>query len=433
MARQFYYIRPMMHGMSTEIHQLHLPQVYSPSVINCDVEQTSIVKRPGYNTAYRTLTSAVHSIALFKVSDGSSYTLYLNNTDLCERQTGTNTWAYKTDTYATSTVASIDVTKKIITGTAGVNWDTSGLAAGDKFIINADHSSALEPDTDWATIKTVDSATQITLVDAYAGAATSGAYKARKVYSVPSNERWQYAVVDDKFCFTNGNTAVQYYTGANYAADLNATWANKAKYCIEFANRLCLVDFWLGGLRDPFSLLYSKEGDPTIFDPATSATAGIYSFLDSDEELMGVGKVGTNLIIYRTHSFKVGARTGTATDPMTFSKDVRGIGCVAPYSIVEANGTNYWIGRDDFYLMDGETPRPVGSGVESKIKYRFLDIVNTSDAKYTAGFPVYDLNRIIWIANTSEGYKMFVHNYKNGEWCEYTMPDNIYTIGMGAV
>ena len=148
-----------------------------------------------------------------------------------------------------------------MTGNAWCQWLSAGkLKAGDKFIMDLDGNANIEPDADWATILTVDSDTKITLTASYAGATTSGNYRTRMVYSVPSGERWSWTMVDDKFIFTNGNVNTQYIAaGGTAAADVNATYAVKAKYCTAFADRLILADSYSGGLRNPVQVQYSAN------------------------------------------------------------------------------------------------------------------------------------------------------------------------------
>jgi len=92
----------------------------------------------------------------------------------------------------------------------------------------------------------------ITLSAAYTGAATSGAYKVRKVYSCPVGERWQFAAVNGKFCFVNGNVYGQYWDGTStYATDLETTptYTKYARYCTSFANRLVIADMYTPTMR----------------------------------------------------------------------------------------------------------------------------------------------------------------------------------------
>jgi hypothetical protein len=425
MYRKFI-IRPLEHGVSTQYIDLFTPQGFSPFSNNVKIMQKSARKRWGYSLD-RTLDSMVYDIALFQLTDGTRHTLYLTATDLCHREAGgSNTWSYLTDTYVTGTIS--NVTGKVITGSSTL-WKTPlVLAAGDKFILDADETATIEPDTNWGTISTIDSDTQITLVDNYSGTtgAMTGTYKARKVYSVAVNNRWQHAIVGDKFCFGNGTTNVQYWNGTGYAADLNATNANKARYLIEYANRLCLADYFTGSTRFPLSFKYSKEGDPTDW---VDSTAGEMDLLETDDYITGMGKVGSSIILYKRDGIIIGNRTGVATQPIVFPTQKKGIGLAAPYSLVEFLGTNAWVGRSDFYALDGEEPTPIGDWVRNI----FFDIVPEAEVQNVWGFHNNLTNELMWKANTIDGPFLFVFNYKEKEWYIYQFYNDMSAAGRGAI
>jgi len=88
------------------------------------------------------------------MKNGSKFTLYLTDTDICKYEGSSGkTFSYKTPTYTTGTIT--DITNAVVTG-SGTSWDTSGIAAGDYFILDTDHTSDEEPDTTWAEIKSID-------------------------------------------------------------------------------------------------------------------------------------------------------------------------------------------------------------------------------------------------------------------------------------
>lgn len=423
MARRTFNLRPINHGMSTENPTLYTSSVFSPAVLNCRFDQGSLRKRWGYSLD-RSPLSMVYEIVLYQTVAGSRYTLYLTETDLISRETA-GTFSYKTETSTTPSVTSLDATKKIITFSGG-GITASGVAASDKFIIDADHTATSEVDTNWATVASKDSDTQITLSSAYTGAATSGSCKLRKVYSVPSNERYSWATVNDKFCFGNGNLPVQYWAGSGYAASLNATYALNARYMTEYANRLFLADVDASGTRSAITIRWSKENDPTDW---TDSTAGELDLMDTSDILMGLGKVGGNIIFFKLDNIYIYGRTGIATDPISMVAFRPGVGCVAPYSTVSYLGTTAWLGRDDFYVMDGDQPTSIGG----RIRTEFFDSVSGTEIKKVWGAANHNLNEVMWIANTSAGQRAFVYNYKHKEWYLYELPIDVTAFGRGAV
>jgi len=419
-----YIIRPLEHLIDLSYPALDFPPGKAEwATKNVKIDSNRIKKRWGYKED-RDLGDAVQAIVIYQKYDGTRYTVYLTSKDIAVRETGTNkTFSYKTPIYTTGTISSISGTT--VTG-SGTGWDTGSgnPSAGDYFIMDDDWTSDEEPDTHWETIASVTDDTHLELDNTYTKNGTD--YTIRKIYSVPSNERWQFAIVNDKFCFTNGNVDVQYWDGSGNASALDSTNAKKARYCIEYNERLCLADLEVSGNRSPWSFKWSKNGDPTDW---TDSTAGRIDFLETEDFITGLGKVGNNIIVYKRDHIIIGARTGDAESPFSFTDTRSNVGCVAPYSIVLAMGTNFFIGRDDFYYMNGTYAEPIGK----PMRYKFFDIVSNEDVENVWGFNNILQNEIIWIASTSEGDLGFVFDYKDNEWTVYEYADTIVGAGRGAV
>lgn len=420
--RSKYLIRPLSHGMDSSSPSLHLGTTFSPLTKNNKVDQNSVKKRWGYATSERDLGAAPLNIVLYQQADGDRYTIYLTATDACLKKTGAGeTFSYITDTYTTGTITSVAGTG--VSG-SGTEFSAAGVAAGDQFIMDDDHSANVEPDTNWATVASVESNTGLTLSSAYTGSASTGTYKIRRVYSTPTNERWTWAVVDDKLCFGNGNTLVQYWAGSGYATSLNAL-ADGARYMVPYANRLVIADYKVSSVRNPNLMAWSKEGDPTDW---TDSTAGTNEFIDTEDYIMGLSVTGSSIVVYKRDSINIGDRTGIATAPIELPT-TRKPGTVAPYSIASVAGTNFWLGEDDFYALDGDYPRAIGE----KMRYRFYDVVDPTEAKNTWSFVNNQENEIMWFANTSAGQVAFVYDYKTGEWYLDDFAATITAAGRGAV
>jgi hypothetical protein len=384
------------------------------------------IERRWDHEVYRTLddTEVIQHIPIYRTNLGTQYTLILTETDLAKVMGGTGeTYQYLTDTYTTGAVTGI--TGAVVTGNGSCLWNSSGLAAGDKFIMATDLAAAVEPDANWATILTVDSDTQITLSASYTGATTSGDYRARKVYSVPTSERWQYASVDGKFCFGNGNVYMQYWDGTStYATNLDLTYCNQVRYCTSYANRLVIGDMYDADIsaRNPWKVRWSKEGDPTNW---TDDTSGFNDFIDTEEPIVGLGVSGDNLIVFKNTSYYVGYRTGQSTSPISFPSKKPGIGLYAPYSLVNAMGTVLWMGVDDFYFLNGDVAEPVGGPIRKK----FFELVSDDEAKAVFGINNIRYNEILWVANTSSGQCVFAYDWKEKVWSVYQFPSNLTGLG----
>ena len=417
--------RPLEHALEVDSPSLHQHMGYAAwPAQNFKVLQRSLQKRYGYSEV-RDLGEEIQAIIFYTSTAGANSTVYLTPTNACEYESS-GTFSYITKKYSTGTVSGI--TNDAVTGASSPDWvSTDGPAKGDFFIMDDDLTAASEVDQHWQEIETVTNDTSIVLYDHYRGATSSGDYTIRQVYTVPTNERWSWCTFDDKLVITNGNCYPQYWTGSDEFVNCNTTLATRARYCIEYADRLLLADMYVSGSRAPWTVMWSKNGNLTDWDDSTAGSADLG---DTEDIITGLGKVGGDLIVYKTDSIVVGNRTGVSTAPIIFPRYQPGIGCPAPYSIVPAMGTNFFIGRDDFYLMMGTQPYPIGE----KIRYKFFDIVNPTELKRAYGYANTLQNEIRWLVTDEDNNRRcFIYDYKRKEWGHYRYADNMSCGGRGTV
>jgi len=424
-----YSYRPIDHAVSTQTNKLFTPPNVSPWALNGRVFRKSFRKRWGY-AQDRNFGSGVpvYVIAIYQEKDGTRNTMYITDEDLCLKETSSGkTFSYKTETYATGNVT--DIVGAVVTG-SGTSWSAaSNIAPGDKFILDTDHSTDVEPDTNWGTIQTVDSTTQITLTANYSGTTGTGmteSYKGRMVYSVPALSYPWYEVINNKFIFGSGNIDVMSWPGTGYAAALDATYAKKARYGIEFADRLVLADLELSSTREPQTVQWSKQGDETDW---THSTAGSADMLETESFITGLGRVGPNLLVYKRDSVIIAGRTGIDTAPIKFPTEKKNVGLVAPMSLVNFRGKNAFLSRDDFYVFAGGAFTPIGA----EIRDEFFEIVGATEIEKVVGahFPL--RTEIEWIATTSSGKYSFVFNYHDKSWSVNEFYHDMISGGKGAV
>ena len=437
MGKVIYPVKPLEHLLHLEAPPFNAPALGAqwPSS-NVRVSMARVERRWDTQT-YRTLADGdvVQYCPIFKMSDGTYALLALTNTDLIIiRPDAGETYSYLTDSYKTGTIS--DISGYTVTG-VGTAWLSSGLNPGDKFILDADLSAKVEPDTHWATIASIDTDTRIFLTDVYTGTLgtpTPATYRARKVYACPEGERWQYAVVAGKFCFTNSNCNAQYWDGIDpelttpagdhFAKDIDVVHARQAKYCIGYANRLLLADLYDSDIAavNHWLLRTSAEGDPLNY---TDSTAVDYKFEETQEPICGLGVSMGQLVVYKKTMYYIGSRTGTATDPLEFKGPYSGVGLYAPYSLVNIVGNNAWLGAEDFYIMNGDVATSIGSS----IRHKFFSIVNEDQLSRVFGMNSIRHSEALWVADTSEGQKVIVFNYKENQWGMYDFSPALTGVG----
>ena len=436
MSNKRYFIKPLSHiyHMEDAPFNAHFLSGQWPCK-NVRVSSNRIDRRWDLLT-YRTFddTETIQWGPIFRKQDGTYTVLVLTAGDLCEVKTGSSeTFKYLTETITTGTIASI--TGTAVEGTS-TTFTTDGVAAGDQFIITADHTANQEgpstgtpagADNPWATVASVTDQDTLTLSANYTGDGTSGAYKIRKVHTTPDNERWGYAVVNGKFCFFNGDVAAQYWNGSDtYATTLNSTYADRARYGIAFANRLLLADVYVSATRNPWRLITSDEGDPTKFYGDTGITdAANYDFFDTEEPITGLGVASGQLVVFKKTMYHIGQKTGIPVDPLVFNRNYRGVGLYAPYSLVHYGSTIAWLGIDDFYTLNGEHHVSIGAPIRRK----FFSIIPDDDLRNVFGINNIRFNEIVWVANTTAGQYVFSWNYKENSWTQYEFDSNVTGLG----
>jgi hypothetical protein len=407
--------------------------------MNTQLYRRSIQKRPGHTIDRSTVSGdPVQDGVVYTKYDAKSYSLMLSNNNLLKREpddVSGGTWSYLTDTYTGgASGAVVSITAGVTVEFSDTNLTTANIAAGDKFLITADQDPDKEPDAAWATVESVTDATHLVLTGAYGGGSSTGAYKLRRVYTTPDGERWSWAVVGDQFCFSNGNTHVQYWDGIlASAADLNVTSASRARYLLNYADRLLLADCYFsddGGvtsIRHPWTLRWSANLKPGTYLADGDTTAGEMDFLGTDDVITGLGQSGQYVVVYKYNTLIFGNRTGVATAPLEFPTERRGLGCIAPYSIIPVSGTNVFLGSDNFYSLNGDIPEPFGD----KVRDKFFDVVNETERKRVWGKLLPNQKKILWVANTNsgEGQLAFVYDYGNKEWATWKFYQNITGIG----
>lgn len=394
---------------------------------------------------YRTLESGqvIQKIPVFRKNDGTVETLILTETDLCKVETGTgHTYSYQTPIYTAGHVTAIEtVTGPAYRVTVDTDLSASGIEAGDKFILDDDADFEAEgpdgPGNPWATITSVTGTTgssEIYLSAAYAGTTGTGLtedWRARLVYSVPSGERWCHASVNGKFCFSNRNENVQVYDGTAKAADLDSTYARQAGCMASFGDRLVIGDILVGGVRNPWTIRWSKLSDPTNW---TDSTAGSKQFIDSEDPLINMGVVGGMLFVYKKNMYHIGRLTEDPDAPFSFMQDVRGNGIYARDSLVHFAGTNAFLGVDDFYLIQGDQSVSFGG----PIRRDFFRLVKDANLVKVYGINNQRFHELLFVATITEdgvdSQYVWSYDYKEndalgGSWSVYTFDSTLTGLG----
>lgn len=383
---------------------------------------------------FRSLSGqTIRNVPTFRTNTGEYYTVVLTDTDAILITTGTDeTFRYITQTYRAGHILTNDGTdidgNTVVTGDS-TDWDSSGLAPGDYFILEEDLDGGEDkenPANPWIKILSIDGASQLTLDGVYQGTisgAMTADYRTRLVYDLPEGEKWCYAPVFGTLCFSHGNCLVQQFNPTTgYAVPLNASYAKNARYLSVFSDRLIMADMVIDSNRAPWTLMWSAIGDPTDW---TSSSAGVKTFLDTDDPITGISSAGGMFFVYKKMMYHIGKETQDYTAPIQFIQDQRGVSNWAPYSLISFGGTNAFMGLSDFYVINGDTPEPIGGPIRRK----FFSIISDTEKKRVFGGHNPRYNELLWVATTTEGQVVLSFDYKEKAWSVYQFESEITGLG----
>jgi hypothetical protein len=137
------------------------------------------------------------------------------------------------------------------------------------------------------------------------------------------------------------------------------------------------------------NIYYSEIEFPEQFDPTAYETANP----DDGEKVVAIKSVYDQLVIFKDNSLY--ALIGDGPNDWIVRMVSRNIGCVAPNSIVEADGTLYWWSQQGPVIWDG-TGEPVRLGETLVWDLVSPDAVNVGKLAQIFGVVDYRNERILW-------------------------------------
>lgn len=251
-----------------------------------------------------------------------------------------------------------------------------------------------------------------------------------------------FAITDNGRFYKLGNT-VSELTGTNLGGSFRPTYANHQGILIvcdggapqQINNEVVSA---LGGsppnakfvdTLDTYVLMSGHSGTRFVWSQLANSAiwpaANFNDVLGDGEEIVFMKVFKRDIFFFKTNSIEVWVDVGGTT--IFARKLLIEKGCIASYSVVQANDTFYWLGDDgDFYVLNGITPKIISNNYRAEID-------KIIDQPEVYGFDFRKEGVIRWFAPT-EG-KCFVYDYitntfsednewGNGDWKR--LPINSY-------
>jgi hypothetical protein len=253
--------------------------------------------------------------------------------------------------------------------------------------------------------------------------------------TLPTNKRLAWVSWENKVYFSNldinltrlkgkeienVNTSENYVSGTSDLPEITDKGYRevRAKYMVASDDHLMLGNLVVDGNTSSLILIWSDLYDPDLFVIDSSTEAGYYVMPAQGKEIMGLSFCQGYTNIFTRTGIKSGRYVGYANGIYEFTDIPGNTGCGYHYSVVAGKDLTFFIGNDNFYVLDGNTVQPIGDAIWKLFKAT----LDTSDLEVVGEIDeTKDLVYWRFLANgengtVSETYYELLYNYKEQKW-----------------
>lgn len=187
-----------------------------------------------------------------------------------------------------------------------------------------------------------------------------------------------------------------------------------SKYILATKDRLFLGNLVIDGEEYSGSIMWSDINNPEDFEVTRSKEADIFNLGANANEVTGLAWTEGVVITFTKNSIW---RSDYESHDNRFRTTVltSNTGCIYHYSVVTVNEISYFIGKDNFYALDGLTLVPIGDAIWNW----FNEIAETTKTDNIIGHYELEQDSVSWV----------FHKKESGEtWCiKYSIRNKIWT------
>jgi len=234
-------------------------------------------------------------------------------------------------------------------------------------------------------------------------------------YNTPSGERWRFTQFGNRLIAANGYDKLQgWLLGTSTAwADL-ASDAPKAKYVTVVRDFVVSANLYDATTPMPFRVKWSGINNETSWaDSAT--TQSDYQEIPDGGSVVGITGGEFGLVLLDRSIY----RMSYVGSPLVFQFDniTRNLGCYESNSIIQYQGTTFFLSDDGFYACDGQQVFPIGK--EKVDRFFFIDVDETYISNMSVAIDPFK-KLVIW-AYASKGQggkvnKLLIYNFQTKKW-----------------
>lgn len=174
-------------------------------------------------------------------------------------------------------------------------------------------------------------------------------------YTLGDDERWSFAQFGSATLAAVPSASIQRASGGDFADISGAPQAKIIETASGFAvafNTTTDADEW-------YCSAYLDETDWTL-DVSTQCVKG--RLVDAPGQILAAKRLGNDIVAYKAGAMFIGRYQGVPA-VWGWTQASGDVGCVGQDAVVDTPMGHVFVGKDNVYLFDGSTPRPLATGV----------------------------------------------------------------------
>lgn len=193
-----------------------------------------------------------------------------------------------------------------------------------------------------------------------------------------------------------------------------------ARYMINADDHLMLANVRVNNERAPYQLIWSDLYNPEDFHVGADSEAGSFLLTADDLEITGLSYQRGSVKIYSRNKIWIANYVGLDNGVFQFERLYDNIGNIYHHSVISVNDLDFFIGKNNFYILDGLAALPIGNEVWDM----FRNTISPTDRETEVrGFASPTETKVWWqfIANGNYGtvngqsYRL-VYDYVHSKW-----------------
>ncbi len=171
------------------------------------------------------------------------------------------------------------------------------------------------------------------------------------------------------------------------------------------------------GTYQPMLVRWSDQNNPNNFTPSVSSTSG-ENLLADGTEIVGAVRSRNAINIWTDNSIWLMQFVGP---PFIFRFQQMGTNCglIGPHASVDYDGRSVWMGKDNFYLFDGQV-----RNLDCTVRKFIFDRLNQSQTDKVFAGVNSEFKEVIWLYPSNEGA-----NEECDSYVIWSPDDNYWTYG----